>query len=67
MIDCQIAIKSCNPENYMDYDGFAIVFQWFDNNKTINKSASWGWCLPDKTCILADPTYSTYDFKQLIL
>jgi hypothetical protein len=65
MLDCQM-VESCNPADYYAYDGFSIVFQWFDSLKT-NTTLYWGFCLPDKTCIFADPTFSTYDFKQTTL
>jgi len=61
-------VESCIDAEYYDYDGFALVFTWTDNSKpAMNTSLYWGFCLPDNTCIFADPTFSTYDFKQVKL
>lgn len=64
--DCKVASDNCDPNDYYDYDGFAIVITFTDTLAT-NASIYWGFCIEDKTCIIVDPTYNDYDFTQLVL
>ena len=59
--DCKVASDNCDPNDYYDYDGFAIVITFTDTLQN-NASIYWGFCIEDKTCIIADPTYNSYDF-----
>jgi len=65
--DCRLAADSCNPIDYYDYDGYAIVVAFNDTTLT-NTAYKWGFCLShDNTCIIADPTFGNFDFTQLVL
>ena len=64
--DCRVASDNCEVKNYYDYDGFAITVTFTDATK-LNTSTLWGFCIPDQTCIIANPTGSDYEFTQLVL
>jgi hypothetical protein len=64
--DCKIASDNCDVTEYYDYDGFALTITFSDSSLQ-NNSVYWGFCIEDKTCIIANPTFSDYDYTQLIL
>ncbi len=64
--DCKIASDNCEVQDYYDYDGFALTITFTDAS-LLNTSVYWGFCIEDKTCIIANPTFSDYDYTQLVL
>lgn len=60
--DCRIAATNCDPLDYYDYDGYALVVA-FNDTSLANTNYKWGFCFEhDKTCIIADPTFGNFDF-----
>jgi hypothetical protein len=53
-------------QDYYDYDGFALVITFTDAS-LLNTSVYWGFCIEDNTCIIVNPTFSDYDYTQLVL
>jgi hypothetical protein len=64
--DCRVASDNCEVTDYYEYDGYAIVITFTDASLS-NSSVYWGFCISDRTCIIANPIFSDYDFTQLVL
>ena len=63
--DCELADSICNPAKYEDYDGLSMIIVLRNYNP--RSSQWWGFCLEDKTCLLANPGWSPESMQQLYL
>ena len=60
--DCELS-DNCTYTDYEEYDGYALVIAFFDGKTSF--LTQWGFCVPDKQCVVVDPINEYFTYHQL--